>query len=189
MFRATNRSVHVVKLEIQAFDPQADVFNLAITLDTFPRFGDCPEAAAVAQAQLSGKKATLALKDVGGRWVYELSDNANAVNLVGSPTKASAKINGEEVEELKWTFEAEGVPAPRLLTLCRWHGSAVDLCAEVAPENATNDEPPLLNLLRKGEASVTVPSSAAEELKQAAERLKDLGASLEQAAPPKKTIH
>lgn len=152
MFRATNRIVHVVKLEIEAFDPEADVFALTVTLSTFPRDYDCPEAHAVAQAQFPGKKATLALKDVGGKWVYELSDKKGVVNLIGSPSKASAKISGQVVEELKWAIEAEGVPSERLLTLCRWHGSAVDLCADLASEEATNSELPLLSAARQSEA-------------------------------------
>lgn len=183
MFHARNRAVHVVKLEIEAFDPEADVFALTVTLSTYPRDNDCAEAHAVAQTQFPGKKATLALKDVGGRWVYELSDQKEAVNLIGSPTKASAKISGQVVEELKWAIEAEGVPSERLLTLCRWHGSAVDLCADQTSEEATNSEPPLLDMIRKGDGTATT-RSAIDDLKQAAEMLQDLGASLKQAAPP-----
>lgn len=155
MFHAVNRPVHVLKLEIQSFDPETDTFALALTLDTYPRDNDCPEAAAVAESQAAGKKASLSLKEVGGRWMYELSDSNNVVNIIGSPTKASAKISGAEVEELKWTIEAEGIPAERLLTLCRWHGAAVDLCAEPARDEDNNSEPPLLALVKSGEVTIT----------------------------------
>lgn len=155
MFHAVNRPVHVLKLEIQSFDPETDTFALALTLDTYPRDNDCPEAAAVAESQAAGKKASLSLKEVGGRWMYELSDSSNVVNIIGSPTKASAKISGAEVEELKWTIEAEGIPAERLLTLCRWHGAAVDLCAEPARDEDNNSEPPLLALVKSGEVTIT----------------------------------
>lgn len=180
MFQAENRAVSLVGVGVKSFERETDTFDLVLTLEAYPRAGDCPEAAAVAEASVSSNtKASLSLKDVEGRWTYDIKDGERVVNLVCTPVKAAAKISGAEITSLKWSVEALGVPSERFLTLCRWHGAMVMLDASQALEPVTNSEPPLLDMIRRGEASVTIQSSLAPQLKQRAERLRELASDLD----------